>query len=975
MTASEEPLSSQKSTSLDFAKAPSLGSKFPIMKSVLSAIGQYENNMEANNKTKTDSLLEKPSSEGSTNLSQTAGAMVSSGQREFGSISIMYDKPAYSTAASSMESDASQLQPNIQVANVTIVNNPPAFTKSGNTPQNNKAKSADHGTPQVIKYYHCHKCEFSSHDAVAFEQHLGSHKRYFPCPYCVLNFTSDNELQFHVNSDHSNLEKVHIAQQQNTYRPPYQKHAMPPMPHHPPPGVRPLHHLQPPAPPMMNHQQPNMMYRPPHPPPPQHLIRQQIAQRMHRQEYHNHQRLNDVNVTPTSIHQKPVISPGRQYHEMQTQRVENPSPAEMTNKPRLQCALCVFSCETPQVLRTHLKAHHSKASTRPKDRFYFCELCGNKYISLSALRGHMKFHLSGRGHIVYYKESKVVRGCFVDCEVTGDNEISISFATNSDIDPRVIPVLNVDKVVEYLERNSVLTKQGAVVEKPASDASQKEEWMSPQRQAQTDVKMAQRIAANMAQNVQTASTSGQHADNEDVYPDDASHQTSMYGVDSGENSFLNDSNVSSVIDSTSPGSSSSAENSNESMMVSSDAKSAGYSRAFVQQRIRRSRNRIKLRTISCPMCNYSTHYMHKLNEHMNAHGGRFICKICSKAFIKSSDLTRHMFVHDTNVNKKYTCKYCDYVTRNPLLLDDHMVGHLKGQTCPVCNKTFSKEALLRKHMEQHINSGEISPDKNEAAKIKTEPMDSGYNDHSEFVCSVCKKRFESREQLDQHEQMHWHSCPDCGQSFASGSALARHMLVHINTSAQIDVPSVRPRAPKVPRNQSVVVGPPIKGRVWRGRVHHGKGRKKKQAFCNICKKHVSHYYLKDHMRIHTGVRPFSCEDCGQAFALKQSYHTHRKMYNCRRQGYIARRVHTQYIVENPDEEAATNENNPVDEPEPMETQELPAGHEEEAEPSVVSIYQNEAVTFDIEIQQDEEQAAPSSVDSEMQVEEDNETKE
>ena len=38
--------------------------------------------------------------------------------------------------------------------------------------------------------------------------------------------------------------------------------------------------------------------------------------------------------------------------------------------------------------------------------------------------------------------------------------------------------------------------------------------------------------------------------------------------------------------------------------------------------------------ISCTQCNYSTNSQTKYEEHLKAHRGRFICKLCSKAFIK-----------------------------------------------------------------------------------------------------------------------------------------------------------------------------------------------------------------------------------------------------------------------------------------------------------------------------------------------------
>ncbi len=51
--------------------------------------------------------------------------------------------------------------------------------------------------------------------------------------------------------------------------------------------------------------------------------------------------------------------------------------------------------------------------------------------------------------------------------------------------------------------------------------------------------------------------------------------------------------------------------------------------------------------LCCSQCNYSTNSRGKFDEHVKAHKGRFVCKLCAKAFIK---VRRHVISH---VSKRF----------------------------------------------------------------------------------------------------------------------------------------------------------------------------------------------------------------------------------------------------------------------------------------------------------------------------------
>lgn len=87
-------------------------------------------------------------------------------------------------------------------------------------------------------------------------------------------------------------------------------------------------------------------------------------------------------------------------------------------------------------------------------------------------------------------------------------------------------------------------------------------------------------------------------------------------------------------------------------------------------------SRRSLKSHTCERCNYSTDAEAKFREHLKAHRGRFICKNCNKACIKSSDLFRHWLSHGVRTTDgRYLCDSCDFATLERNTLEDHMKCH------------------------------------------------------------------------------------------------------------------------------------------------------------------------------------------------------------------------------------------------------------------------------------------------------------
>lgn len=128
-----------------------------------------------------------------------------------------------------------------------------------------------------------------------------------------------------------------------------------------------------------------------------------------------------------------------------------------------------------------------------------------------------------------------------------------------------------------------------------------------------------------------------------------------------------------------------------------------------------------------------------LNSWSNVPGERpYKCEVCDKGFSQQANLVKHVRLHTGE--RPYSCRFCSRTFAQQANLDRHERIHtgVKPYACSQCWRAFGQKTNLQKHEATH-------------------------HQEKAFPCFLCRKAFVAKASLEKHQQkMHAHQMyPNC----------------------------------------------------------------------------------------------------------------------------------------------------------------------------------------------------------------------
>lgn len=299
---------------------------------------------------------------------------------------------------------------------------------------------------------------------------------------------------------------------------------------------------------------------------------------------------------------------------------------------------------------------------------------------------------------------------------------------------------------------------------------------------------------------------------------------------------------------------------------------------------------LEVKPYECSLCPKSFITRQKLEEHMNGHSGKkpLKCTLCDKTFSRHSNLIQHRNLHHSNVKKKikdFVCR-CGEVFHSLRKLEWHKEVHeAKPKPCPFCSQKFIHSASVTRHIRRAHLPDYLPGQNREFDNVQCPICEKVYlrsslvvhmrvhNGEKPFACKICNKRFSTKWNLELHNWTHQSrsnmpfKCHICKGAFFREPDFVAHLNAHRN---------YKPFTCNICGQKFI--------RKYSCLRHQEEHKKSKQFVCAVsgCAKSFHRgYYLRDHMKVHTGVRPHTCHICGKASSTKSNHNKHVRIHDTR----------------------------------------------------------------------------------------------
>ncbi|XP_063372076.1 zinc finger protein 250-like isoform X2 [Cydia amplana] len=232
------------------------------------------------------------------------------------------------------------------------------------------------------------------------------------------------------------------------------------------------------------------------------------------------------------------------------------------------------------------------------------------------------------------------------------------------------------------------------------------------------------------------------------------------------------------------------------------------------------------RMVQCLACELCFKNVRLFYNHYKELHARFVCDECGKRCKSRDIIEKHLRYHFG-----YECPYCKKKLKNSTSYKNHVdAQHLSSVSdssyCVQCDRRFTSDRMYKRHLQS--SAAHAAERDNTRAKRK-------------YPCPECDNVYSRRTYMNNHYR-HVHAkqskyyCEDCDRHFLNRTRYLDHR-----------------------------------------RFQHEGAKRDKDKLCNICGRgFAANRTLVNHIRTHSGERPFPCEYCGAKFTQKHAMLSHVK---------------------------------------------------------------------------------------------------
>ncbi|ELU06162.1 hypothetical protein CAPTEDRAFT_227534 [Capitella teleta] len=304
-------------------------------------------------------------------------------------------------------------------------------------------------------------------------------------------------------------------------------------------------------------------------------------------------------------------------------------------------------------------------------------------------------------------------------------------------------------------------------------------------------------------------------------------------------------------------------------------------------------SRMRQQSLECKLCNriFTTVYtlnLHSIRKHNHAlfdqppkkRSLKWACTVCEFKSHTATEMSTHM--KQAHPQVMLSCASCKYQTPVKGLLDNHITtrhdtSSKKGHQCTECNSKFQSAYHLRMHLYKKHDI------KHEALKVYTCPVaDCSYTAFQRYIvdahmakhkvgknvpCAQCQRKFKSQKNLESHirtvhERIRPFICELCGASYGHEAELRNHIARHEKSLLCV-------LCDFVTSDKSC-----LQSHMWsKHRVQLDSGMK--IFTCEQCGYSTDRGpRFKEHMLKHGEDRPVPCPECAKTFKSAHNLRSH-----------------------------------------------------------------------------------------------------